>query len=355
MNRHTLLIGLLALAVALNGPRSGAGLGAGRRPGPALSACAVDPAERRETIDLASFPESFVPANGEYLIVWINVVNTGASVAEYDYCPPEIACVNPQWFEVVDSSGAAFPVDETVRAAFDSSDEQVLRFGNEILPGSAARIVLVFDVPAGGTSWTIRATARRQFPFSLPIPSRNRRRPSGGGTQAEMQQVVPVGDIDIVVTRAEYRATSTSYPSPRRSFPRAGSTSSSIDSDERRQWRGRVRHLPTRWPALPQPTLVPAQRRGVQRLSGRACRRGRLWHEPGVSALRERAARRIPRNRLSSSSTCPRESTNGGSTPLPMPRGSFRSGCSSPPLPARSRWCARRRTVKQAAREPRWS
>ncbi|MDQ3225896.1 MAG: hypothetical protein M3Q50_04600 [Chloroflexota bacterium] len=74
------------------------------------------------------------------------------AVAEYDYCPPEIACVNPLWFEVVAESGAAFPVDELVRAAFESSQEQVLTFGNEIPPGAAARIVLVFDVPAGGAS-----------------------------------------------------------------------------------------------------------------------------------------------------------------------------------------------------------
>ena len=87
---------------------------------------AVDTAEVRETIELASFPDPFVPANGEYLIVWLTVANTGTAVAEYDYCPPEIACVIPVWFEVVDESGTAYAVDELIRAVFEQSEEQIL-------------------------------------------------------------------------------------------------------------------------------------------------------------------------------------------------------------------------------------
>ncbi|MBA2598683.1 MAG: VWA domain-containing protein [Chloroflexia bacterium] len=128
------------------------------------------------------------------------------AVAEYDYCPPEIACVNPLWFEVVAESGAAFPVDELVRAAFESSQEQVLTFGNEIPPGAAARIVLVFDVPAGGASRTLRSTDQASVPFSLPIPiSAPVAVPEETVFEAEMNQFVPAGDIDLAATRAEVR------------------------------------------------------------------------------------------------------------------------------------------------------
>jgi hypothetical protein len=162
----------------------------------------------RETIDLASFPEPFVPANGAYLIVWATVTNTESTSVDYDYCPAGEACFNPAWFEVVDQSGAAFPVDETVRAAVDSSEEQGLRFGNEIAPDDTARIVLVFDVPAGDASWSLRSTDEAATPFSLPITTSAPVAPTETATlEAGMNQVIPLDGINIMATRAENRAT----------------------------------------------------------------------------------------------------------------------------------------------------
>ena len=169
---------------------------------------AVDSAEIRETIELASFPEPLVPLNGAYLIVWVNVVNTSPAVAEYDYCLPELVCINPLWFEVVDESGAPFPADELARAAFDVAAEDILAFGNEIPAGGVARIALVFDVPAGGTSWFLRVTDETMVPYSLPIPiSSPVAAPAETTFAAEMNQIVPVSGIEIVATHAEVRAT----------------------------------------------------------------------------------------------------------------------------------------------------
>lgn len=207
MSARLLLIGLVVFSMALGAFAPGAAHAQDTVTPPGDFGIAVDTAEIRDTIDLASFPEPFVPVNGEYLIVWVNVANTGPAVAQYDYCPPEIACVNPQWFEVVDERGAAYEVDEIVRAAFDSAAEQVLAFGNDIPPGGAARIVLVFDVPAGGTSWSLRSTNEAAVPFSLPIAiSAPVAAPEEMVFEAEMNQIVPVGDIDISATRAEFRA-----------------------------------------------------------------------------------------------------------------------------------------------------
>jgi hypothetical protein len=168
----------------------------------------VDTAEARETIDLASFPEPFIPLNGAYLIVWVNVTNPAATAIDYDYCPAGEACFNPSWFEVVDQTGATFPVDETVRAAFDASEEQGLRFGNEIVPGEAAHIVLVFDVPSGGASWSLHSTDEAATSFSLPLAISTPVAPTVAATlEAGMNQVVPAGGINLMATRAEKRAT----------------------------------------------------------------------------------------------------------------------------------------------------
>jgi hypothetical protein len=180
---------------------------------------AVGSAELRETIDLDAFPDPFVPANGAYLIVWVNVANTGATTAEYDYCPPEIACVTPLWFEVVDKSGAAFPVDETVRAAFESSQPagEIFPFGGDIPAGGTPRIVLVFDVPADAASWTLHGTDQAMVPFPLPISiSQPAVVPEETPAEAGMNQVVSVGEIDLLSTRAEVRAAIDlpSFPQP---------------------------------------------------------------------------------------------------------------------------------------------
>lgn len=207
MHRRPRVTVLLALMMAL---------GAARQYATAVPAAAqaddigiaVDAAEVRETLDLASFPEPFVPLNGAYLIVWVTIANNAPAAADYDYCPAGEHCLNPLWFEAVNEAGAAFAVDETARAAFDSSDEQVLRFGNEIPPGGTARIVLVFDVPAGGASWSLRSTVEADVPFDLPMTlSAPVVAPQEAVLEAEMNQIVPVAGIDIVATRAEERAT----------------------------------------------------------------------------------------------------------------------------------------------------
>src|SRR5215210_7137933 len=106
MNRSPLLIGLLSCAIALGALVPGAARAQETVTQAGVFNFAVDAAEKREMIALPSFPDPFVPANGAYLIVWVNVANTSTAVTEYDYCPPEIACVNPEWFEVVDETGA---------------------------------------------------------------------------------------------------------------------------------------------------------------------------------------------------------------------------------------------------------
>jgi hypothetical protein len=170
-------------------------------------AFAIDTAEVRETIDLASFPEPFVPTNGAYLIVWVMVTNPAATAVDYDYCPAGEACFNPSWFEVVDQTGAAFPVAETVRAAVDSSEEG-LRFGSELAPGDAARIVLVFDVPSGDASWSLRSTDAAGTSFSLPLATTAPVAPTEAVTlEVGMNEVVPAGGINLTATRAENRAT----------------------------------------------------------------------------------------------------------------------------------------------------
>lgn len=202
------VIGLLACWIAVSIVATPARAFQDSAAGTGGLAIATDTAEVRETIDLASFPEPFVPANGAYLIVWVTVTNTAATAVDYDYCPAGEACFNPSWFEVVDQTGAAFQVDETVRAAFDSSEEQGLRFGNEISPGGAARIVLVFDVPAGDASWMLRSTDEAATSFSVPITISAPIAPTEAATlEAGMNQVVPLGGINIMATRAENRAT----------------------------------------------------------------------------------------------------------------------------------------------------
>jgi hypothetical protein len=168
----------------------------------------IERAEVRETIEISSFPDPFVPANGAYLIVWLIVENNGTGVVDYDFCPPDAACFNPSWFEVVDDGGAAFPVDETTQSAFGLSDERVLPLGGQIQPDGAARIVLVFDVAAGAAAWSLRGTDQAMSPFSLPIVTSSpvvatEETP----LQAGMNQIVPVSGIEIVATRAEVRAT----------------------------------------------------------------------------------------------------------------------------------------------------
>ena len=169
---------------------------------------AVDTAELHDSLALAGFPDPLVPVNGAYLVAWVNVTNTGAATTQYDYCPPEEACITPLWFEAVDDSGAAFPVDETARASFESTQppEAVFPFGGEIPPGETVRIVLVFDVPAAATTWTLRSTGDATTSFSLPVPiAQPTVTPEQNVTEAGMNQVVAAGDIDLIVARAELR------------------------------------------------------------------------------------------------------------------------------------------------------
>lgn len=168
----------------------------------------IEKAQSKPTLELASFPDPFVPINGEYLIVLLNVANNGTANIDYDYCPPEGFCFNPLWFEVVDESGAAYQVDETTRAAADQSQEDILSFGNEIAPGTTGTIVLVFDVPAGVASWTLRGTDQATAPFSLPVTlTIDVAAADEAPIQAEMNEDVPTGQITIVATRAEVRKT----------------------------------------------------------------------------------------------------------------------------------------------------
>jgi hypothetical protein len=168
----------------------------------------IDSAEVRDTLDLEGFPDPFIPANGAYLIAWVNVVNGGSSSLDYDYCPPERTCVTPLWFEAVDESGAAFPVDEVSRAAFESAQpaDEMLPFGGEIPAGATARIPLVFDIPAAATSWTVRSTDEATVDFAFPVTlSQVTEEAEEAPVQAGMNQVVSLGDIELVVTRAEVR------------------------------------------------------------------------------------------------------------------------------------------------------
>lgn len=206
VNTRLLAICLLTLALAASACVPGAAQ-AQDSATPAIEfGFTINAAETRAMLDLPSFPDPFVPVNGEYLVVWLTVVNTSAAASEYDYCPAEIVCLNPQWFEVVDESGNAYPVDELARAAVDQSEAQILHFGSEIPPGAGARIVLVFDVPADA-AWSLRSTDLATAPFNLPIVTTERvETPEPTTLEAEMNQVVPVGGIDLVATRAEARA-----------------------------------------------------------------------------------------------------------------------------------------------------
>ena len=170
----------------------------------------IDEAEVLEMLSLDGFPDPFVPANGAYLVVWVNVSNGGSASLDYDYCPPEITCMTPLWFETIDESGAAFPVDEVARAAVESAQpaEEILPFGGEIPAGSSARFPLVFDVPAAATSWTLQATDEAAVDFDVPvIISQATVEAEEAPVEAGMNQIVSLGDIDLAVTRAEVRPT----------------------------------------------------------------------------------------------------------------------------------------------------
>ncbi|MBA2519350.1 MAG: VWA domain-containing protein [Chloroflexia bacterium] len=217
MSKRILLTCLLVCSVIASGLVQGETQAQETASQPGDLGFAIERAETRETIDLASFPDPFVPVGGEYLIIWLTVTNIGATAADYDYCPPDGSCFNPSWFEVVDESGAAFPVDELARAAFEQSEEEVHRFGGEIQPGDTARIVLVFDVAPGVASWVLRDTDAALVPFSLPIvTSEPIAIAEEAPLYAELNQTVPVGGIDLVATRAEARATIdlASFPEP---------------------------------------------------------------------------------------------------------------------------------------------
>ena len=168
----------------------------------------IDSAEVRDTLDLEGFPDPFIPANGAYLIIWVDTANGGNTSLDYDYCPPGNPCVTPLWFTAVDESGAAFLVDEVTRAAFESAQpaEDILPFGGEISPGGTARFPLVFDVPAAATSWTLQSTDEAAIPFSLPVTiSQAAAETEETAVEAGMNQIVTLGDIDLAVTRAEVR------------------------------------------------------------------------------------------------------------------------------------------------------
>ncbi|MDQ3695761.1 MAG: VWA domain-containing protein [Chloroflexota bacterium] len=217
MSKCILLTWLLVCSVIAGGFVRGEALAQETADQPGDFDFAIERAETRETIDLASFPDPLVPVGGEYLIVWMTVTNTGPTAADYDYCAPDVSCFNPSWFEVVDENGAAFPVDEIVRAAFEQSEEEVHRFGGEIQPGDTARIVLVFDVAPGVAAWVLRGTDEALVPISLPIVTSE---PvfiaEEDPLYAELNQTVPVGGIDLAATRAEVRATIdlASFPEP---------------------------------------------------------------------------------------------------------------------------------------------
>lgn len=171
---------------------------------------AIDTAEVQDTLVLDGFPDPLVPTNGAYLTVWVTVANTGPATVEYDYCPPGVTCVNPTWFEAVEASGAAYPVDETARSAVELAQaaDTIFPFGGEIAPGATARIVLVFDVPDAASAWTLRSTDQASVPFALPVTlAQPTVTAEQSVTEAGMNQVVAVGDVDLVVTRAELRQT----------------------------------------------------------------------------------------------------------------------------------------------------
>ena len=137
-------------------------------------------AENRATIDLPSQPAPFVPANGEYIVVYLTLINASNGAAEYDICPPGDGriCLNQLWFQLRDKDDQAFPVEPIAWAAF-SMNPNFLPFGGELLPGSPEPVALVFDVPAGIAEWWLESTPDAPRPFSIrlqlsPLPARSR-------------------------------------------------------------------------------------------------------------------------------------------------------------------------------------
>lgn len=180
----------------------------------------INAAEVRDTLAIEGFPAPFVPSNGAYLIVWVDIANGGTSTLDYDYCPPGDPCITPLWFEAVHDSGGTLPVDEITRAAFESaqSTEELLTFGGEIPAGATARIPLVFDVPAQATAWSLQSTGEAAVDFSLPVTiSQAAVAVEETAVEAGMNQVVTLGDIDLAVTRAEMR-TAIDLPSQSQPF-----------------------------------------------------------------------------------------------------------------------------------------
>lgn len=206
---RSVLLAIVVLASLLVTPASRATVSAQEASASAgVFRFAIAHAEQHGALPLPGFPDPFTPANGAYLLVWLSVTNTGAAPAEYDYCPPEQACLTPGWFAAVANDGAAYPVDETVRAAVELAQPAgaVLPFGATIPAGSTAQIILVFDVPAAGEPWQLRSAIEAAAPFALAMSlTQPTVAPDQQTITAGMNQTITLGDIDLMATRAELR------------------------------------------------------------------------------------------------------------------------------------------------------
>jgi hypothetical protein len=146
-------------AAQAGGPASGPGVEVGLNEVATVGAWDITAIgfERADTIETDRAPDP-VEAQGIFVLVELEIVNTGTDAQTYD----------PTWFRITDDRGRSWPFDFTQTDTLSLAGAGARQY-QAIQPGLPATAVVVFDVPEDATGLSLR-TIEDMSATSAPQP-----------------------------------------------------------------------------------------------------------------------------------------------------------------------------------------